>query len=76
MYRLPEDKDHFVAFKYPGNYEELLQNYKPGQIVTELKYNEVKRICILQGIDESRNCFLSLVSNQGDTKSPQNIIQV
>lgn len=76
MFRLPEDKDIFTAYKYPGNYEELEQIYGRGGVVKELNGYEGKRVCILQAIDESQICYLSPVDEKEDSKAPKEIFQV
>ena len=76
MFRLPEEKDIFIAYKYPGNYEELEQIYGRGGVVKELKGYEGKRICILQAIDESQNCFLSPVDENEKSNRSKEVFQV
>ena len=76
MYRLPEFKETFVASKFPGNFDELVKKYRTMGIVKELSQVFAKRICILHAIDESKNCYLSLLGSDDPNAPPPVIFQV
>lgn len=70
MFRMPPDEDIFKLRQLPGIYSELAKKYAPGDLVSEMDSNIVKRICVIKAIDQDEDCYLIPVE-QVDNEKPQ-----
>lgn len=57
-FRMPKDKVTFVEKNFPGDYDELLEKYPVGAVVSELDSYKKKLVYVLKGINNNDTCYL------------------
>ena len=74
MFRMPENEATFIEKNFPGDYNELVNKYEPGELVTEMEYYKKKTVYVLKAITGNDTCCLVAVNQ--DNSDHQDIIRV